>query len=117
MNQLDWTHDADGITYQCCGQCSSKWYFRRGFCPRCGSSNPSTLLASGAGIVHARTLVTRAPTNEWRMHSPYLVVMVDAEEGFRLMAHGSTELQIGTRVRARFIVRAGRKIPYFEQVQ
>ena len=117
MNPLDWTNDGDGITYQCCRQCDSRWYFQRGFCPRCGSSNPTTLQASGLGMVHARTLVARAPTEEWRAHSPYLIVMIDADEGFRLMAHGSMELQIGTRVRARFIVLAGRKIPYFEQVQ
>jgi uncharacterized OB-fold protein len=116
MTQLDWTNNENGITYQCCGQCDLKWYFRRGFCPRCGDSNPPTLQASGVGIVHAHTLVTRAPTDEWRMHSPYLIVMVDADEGFRLMAHGDTKLQIGTRVKARFVVRAGRNIPYFEKI-
>ena len=114
---LDWTDNTDGITYQRCGQCDAKWYFRRDFCPHCGHSNPAALQASGAAIVHARTLVTRAPTDEWRMHVPYLIVMVDADEGFRMMAHGSTELQIGTRVKARFVIRAGRKIPYFEKVQ
>jgi uncharacterized OB-fold protein len=66
--------------------------------------------------VHARTLVARAPTEELRAHSPYLIVLIDADEGFRLMAHGDADLQIGDRVRARFAQLAGKKIPYFERV-
>jgi len=42
-------------------------------------------------------------------------VLVDADEGFRLMAHGDPALGIGDRVRARFVDLAGKKIPYFER--
>ncbi|HKB83526.1 MAG TPA: OB-fold domain-containing protein, partial [Burkholderiales bacterium] len=80
-----------------------------------GNSRPTPLQASGRGTVHARTLVARAPTEELRAHAPYLIVLVDAEEGFRLMAHGDPALQIGDRVRARFAQLAGKKIPYFEK--
>ena len=116
MNFADWTKDGDGIAYQTCGNCKAIWYFHRSFCPECGTAAPVTLQASGLGTVHARTLVGRAPTEETRAHAPYLIVLVDAEEGFRLMAHGDAELQIGDRVRARFAPLAGRKIPYFEKV-
>jgi uncharacterized OB-fold protein len=115
MSTLDWTIDGEGIAYQACGHCQAIWYFRRGFCPHCGTSVPATLQASGLGTVHARTLVARAPTEELRAHAPYLIVLVDAEEGFRLMAHGDARLQIGDRVRARFAPLAGRRIPYFEK--
>ena len=87
--------------------------FSRGFCPECGTSTSTTLQASGRGTVHARTLVARAPTEELRAHAPYLIVLIDAEEGFRLMAHGDADLQIGDRVLARFTRLAGHKIPYF----
>ncbi len=116
MSLSDWTKDGDGIAYQNCGNCKAVWYFQRNFCPECGTSTPTTLQASGMGTVHARTLVARAPTEEWRAHAPYLIVLVDAAEGFRLMAHGDAGLQIGDRVRARFTHLAGRKIPYFEKV-
>jgi uncharacterized OB-fold protein len=76
---------------------------------------PASLQASGSGIVHARTLVARAPTEELRAHAPYLIALVDADEGFRLMAHGDPDLQIGDRVRARFALLAGHKIPYFDK--
>src|SRR5258708_7101152 len=115
MSVLAWTKDSDGIAYQICDNCKSIWYFQRGFCPDCGNSRPTPLQASGRGTVHARTLVARAPTEELRAHAPYLIVLVDAEEGFRLMAHGDPALQIGDRVRARFAQLAGKKIPYFEK--
>ena len=115
MSALDWTKDGDGIAYQACGNCKAAWYFQRSFCPHCGTSAPITLQSAGLGTVHARTLVARAPTEELRAHAPYLIVLVDADEGFRLMAHGDPALQIGDKVRARFTALAGRKIPYFDK--
>ncbi len=112
---MDWTRGGDGIAYQACAACHAVWYFQRSFCPECGATAPVSRQASGRGTVHARTLVTRAPTEELRLHAPYLIVLVDAEEGFRLMAHGHPDLQIGDRVHARYADLAGRKIPYFEK--
>jgi uncharacterized OB-fold protein len=111
----DWTHGGAGIAYQTCASCKVVWYFERGFCPVCGDGNPVTRQASGAGTVHARTSVARAPTEELRAYAPYLIVLVDADEGFRLMAHGDPTLEIGDRVRARFVDLAGKKIPHFER--
>ncbi len=111
----DWTQDAEAITYQTCTACPAVWYFRRGFCPECGAVAPTTRQASGLGTVHARTLVARAPSEEWRAHAPYLIVLIDADEGFRLMAHGDKDLKIGECVRVRFVSLAGKKIPFFDR--
>ena len=115
MSISDWTKGSDGIVYQVCGQCKSVWYFERRFCPACGTDHPATLQASGRGVIHALTLVARAPTEELRAHAPYLIILVDAEEGFRLMAHGDPSLKIGDCVLARFTQLAGHKIPYFDK--
>ena len=117
MTILDWTQSGDGIAFQTCSACQAVWYFHRSFCPDCGKGEPVIRQASGAGTVHARTLVARAPTEELRAHAPYLILLVDAEEGFRLMAHGDPALQIGDRVKARFTDLAGRKIPFFEKAK
>jgi uncharacterized protein len=109
----DWTRGGAGIAYQTCASCKAVWYFQRGFCPACGDGIPVTRQASGAGTVHARTSVARAPTEELRTYAPYVIVLVDADEGFRLMAHGDPILEIGDRVRARFVDLAGKRIPYF----
>ena len=116
MNISDWTKEGDGIVYQSCSNCKATWYFQRSFCPACGTAAPTMLQASGRGTVHACTLVARAPPEEMRAHAPYLIALVDADEGFRLMAHGDPDLQIGDRVLARFTQLAGHKIPYFEKI-
>jgi uncharacterized OB-fold protein len=113
---LDWTGGEEGIAYQLCAGCAGLWYFHRTFCPRCGRQDPDSRQSSGIGTVHAVTLVTRAPGDELRPYAPYLIALVDAEEGFRLMAHGDRSLRIGDRVRARFVTLAGRLMPYFERI-
>ena len=112
----DWTAGAPAIAYQACADCGARWYFRRSFCPDCGGDRVAPRQATGAGTVYATTLVTRAPTAEFKPHVPYLVVLVDADEGFRLMAHGDARLRIGDRVQARFVRLADRVIPYFDPV-
>ena len=48
---------------------------------------------------------------------PYTIVLVDAKEGFRMMAHGDRDLAIGDPVTARFVPFAGGVVPYFEKVR
>ena len=57
----------------------------------------------------------RAATPETRAHVPYNIVLVDAEEGFRMMAHGDNDLAIGDEVTASYRPFAGRLVPYFEK--
>ncbi len=107
---------SDGIRYQRCGGCGHTWYFVRSFCPRCGATAVSKHTASGRGVVHAVTIVDRAPTAEMKALAPYTLVMVDAEEGFRLMAHGAPGLAIDDPVQGSIVERAGRAIPLFRRV-
>lgn len=111
----DWTVGDAGIAYQQCRDCKAVWYFHRDFCPRCGRSGPKSLQASGSGTVHALTRVSRAPTEALRSHAPYTIVLIDADEGFRLMAHGAPELAIDDVVLARFAEFGDSLIPYFER--
>jgi len=48
---------------------------------------------------------------------PYNILLVDASEGFRMMAHGDNDLAIGDKVTARYKQFAGRLVPYFEKVK
>jgi uncharacterized OB-fold protein len=112
----DWTRGTDGIAYQVCNGCGARWYFHRTFCPRCGKAGPEASNAGGEGTVHAITSVSRAPSEALRAHAPYMLVLVDMNEGFRVMAHGAAGLGIGDRVRCRFIDLAGRRVPCFDKV-
>ncbi|KIZ39648.1 MULTISPECIES: OB-fold domain-containing protein [Rhodopseudomonas] len=111
----DWTGGAEAILYQQCKACGAKQYFRRDFCAACGGNDLALQQASGAGVVHAATLVCRAATPEAREYLPFALLLIDAAEGFRMMAHGANDLAIGDRVTARFARFTGRLVPYFER--
>ncbi len=111
----DWTTGAEAIVYQSCTACGSSQYFRRSFCCICGAPDPVEKRASGEGTVYATSLVVRAATPETRAHVPYNIVLVDASEGFRMMAHGDSDLAIGEKVTSRFAQFAGRLVPYFSR--
>ena len=113
----DWTKGAEAIVYQHCAACGTRQYFRRAFCAACGAPNPESKRASGEGTVYATSLVCRAATPETRAHVPYNILLVDAAEGFRMMAHGDNGLAIGDKVIAKFKQFAGRLVPYFEKAQ
>lgn len=108
-----WTDGADAILYQSCGACRHIWYFRRAFCPACGDASPQIHRASGTGTVYAATLVRRAATPKAKTHVPYAILLIDMVEGFRIMAHGESNLRIGDRVVAEFRPFTGRRTPYF----
>jgi uncharacterized OB-fold protein len=112
----DWTIGAEAIVYQSCAGCGGKQYFRREFCAACGSKDLTEHRASGQGVVYAVSLVSRAATPEARAHGPYAIVLVDADEGFRLMAHGAQNLVIGDRVTARYARFTDRLVPLFERM-
>jgi uncharacterized OB-fold protein len=113
----DWSAGTETIVYQCCAACGATQYFRRSFCAACGAPDLRDRRASGEGVVYATSLVARAATPEARAHVPYHIVLVDAAEGFRMMAHGDHDLQIGDRVRAGFRRFTGRLVPYFTRTQ
>ena len=112
----DWTTGRAAIVYEQCADCRCLWYFPRAFCPRCGSRHIAVHESSGRGTVHAATLVERAPSKALQAFAPYRVVLVEAEEGFRLMAHGALDLGIGDAVTARFRPFGDGLVPFFERV-
>jgi len=113
----DWTTGAEAIVYQSCAACGARQYFRRSFCAVCGAPDPVEMRASGEGTVYAASLVCRAATAETRAHIPYNIVLIDMREGFRMMAHGDSDLSIGDKVTARFAEFAGSLVPYFARTK
>ena len=110
-----WTQGGDRIAFQRCGACRHTWYFHRDFCPACGHEASATSASAGLGVVHASTLVQRAPSDEFRAIAPYRIVLVDVAEGFRMMGHGNKALVIGDRVRCDVRTIAGRLLPFFDR--
>ena len=67
-----------------CNGCEHAYFYPRDFCPDCGSRDVSWVQASGRGTLHTFAIVHRAPVPALRDHVPFVVAMVDLEEGARI---------------------------------
>jgi uncharacterized protein len=80
-----WEGIAGGVLrVQRCRACGRHVFYPRAVCPHCTSGELGWVEAGGAGRVHSFTVVHRAPP-EYRDDVPYVVALVDLEEGVRLM--------------------------------
>jgi uncharacterized OB-fold protein len=91
------------LAYQRCADCSAAVFYPRTLCPVCGSGVLEWRESSGRGTVYATTAVHS------RNRDPRNVVLVDLDEGFRMMSRvegvAAEKVEIGTSVR--FEVRHG----------
>jgi uncharacterized protein len=111
----EWTAGGEAILFRRCARCGAVWYFAREFCPRCGGGEVHAEPSAGLGTVWSVTEVARAPSPELRPFAPYAILLVDMDEGFRMMAHGEPGLAIGERVVAEFVRFADHLVPRFRR--
>ena len=104
------------LRYQRCGACGQALTGQRFACTACGSVQLAWCDAAGAGTVWAVSTVHRAPSDAWRALAPYTLVLVDLDEGPRVMAHGAPGLAIGDRVAAQAVTLAGQALVRFAAV-
>jgi uncharacterized OB-fold protein len=91
-------HLEDGkLAYQRCADCSAAVFYPRTLCPGCGSGALEWRESAGRGAVYATTAV------HGRNRDPRNVVLVDLDEGFRMMSRvegvPAEEVEVGARVR------------------
>lgn len=89
---------AEGIlAYQRCAACGSAIFYPRVICQACGSSDLTWQSCAGLGTVYSVTAISQ------RNDVPYTVVLVDLDEGFRMMSTvvgvPAEQVRIGQRVR------------------
>jgi uncharacterized OB-fold protein len=101
------------IRYQACLACGAAQTLPRYACRRCGSDRLEWRASKGRGTVYAATVVTRAPSDDFRPLAPYTLVLVDLDEKTRLMAHAEAGIAIGARVAATFFQHGGRTLVRF----
>lgn len=105
---------AGELRYQRCPECDAVQFHARPFCIRCGAM-PDWAVSRGVGTVYALTRVVRAPTADFAARVPYDILLVDLDEGFRMMAHGAAGLRIGDRVRVGYERHGERAVPRFDR--
>jgi len=70
-----------------CRSCASLTWPPKSRCPVCGSSEIEWMRSSGRGVVHTFTVVRQAPDPYFNSKLPYVVAMVQLDEGPRLMSN------------------------------
>ena len=84
------------LGFQRCAGCGAAIFYPRVICPFCGRPDPTWETSSGHGVVYATTAVYR------REGDPYNVVLVDLEDGFRMMSRvegvPAEDVEVGARV-------------------
>jgi len=68
------------IPYQHCQSCGTNFFYPRVLCPDCGSIDVIWACSAGKGVVYAVTSVAQ------RDAEPYVVCLIDVDEGFRMMS-------------------------------
>ena len=101
------------LRYQSCLACGAAQTLPRYACRRCGDTRLEWRDSKGRGTVYATTVVTRAPSDDFRPLAPYTLVLVDLDEQSRLMAHAQTGVAIGDRVVATFFRHGERTLVRF----
>lgn len=103
-----------------CTACDKLHYPPRHLCPYCWSDQLNWKPSAGKGTVYSFTVMHRAPTPDFVGSVPYVVALVDLEEGSRMMANVVGDNALATGVGDRVIVcyedrPGGSKVPQFRR--
>ena len=104
-----------------CSSCGALHFMPRHLCPVCWSDELEWVQSKGTGSVHTFTVMRRAPLANFAALAPYVVALIELDEGPRMVANvqGSDALstKIGDRVKVTFEDRGdGAMLPQFERV-
>lgn len=107
-----WQACAQGrLIFQRCADCGRAQFPPRNRCSNCHADALAWHESSRLGAVHTFTVVHRAPTPAFKSMLPYVIALIDLDEGVRMMtnlrAAQPDKLAIGDRVRVVFEPAAG----------
>jgi len=94
------------LTYQECPACGHRQFYPRAMCTAC-AGDPEWRDASGRGTVHTFTVIRQYGGAGFKDELPYVVAMIDLEEGVRMMGNitdvDPEAVRIGDAVEVRFV--------------
>ncbi|MBP0630489.1 Zn-ribbon domain-containing OB-fold protein [Cupriavidus sp. AcVe19-1a] len=117
QTQPFWDGCAEGeLRYQRCASCGHVQCIPRSLCEQCHGTDLHWRASSRLGTVLTFTTVYRAPLPVFKDMVPYVIAIIDMDDGFRVMANalppaGQKELAIGSRVRIDFTDVHGMALP------
>jgi uncharacterized OB-fold protein len=99
------------LRIQTCPQCQSNQFPPRVICGHCGNRTLNWLKVSGRAKIYSFTIIYRAPEPAFEADVPYVVAVVELDEGPRLMTNITgcqvAEVHVGMAVQAWFDDAAG----------
>jgi len=119
-SQPFWDATLEGrLVVQECEVCGQRQLYARSQCTNCHSPALRWIESAGRGTVYSRTVIRQNPNRSFKHMIPFVVALVDLDEGPRVMTNvvGSDpdDVQIGARVRVRFEpVSDAAAVPLFE---
>ena len=106
--------------FQRCRGCGKAQFYSRYACVHCQSTELQWQVAEGLGRVASFSVIHRAPIAAFMADTPYVLALVDLDEGFRFMCNvlncDPATVKIGMRVRVCYETRpcTEQKVPQVE---
>lgn len=75
------------IEVQRCDDCAEYVFYPRAICPSCSSRKLTWTPVSGRGQIYSLTIVHRPTNNAFKADAPYVVALVELDEGCRMMSN------------------------------
>jgi len=106
--------------YQRCGACGKAQFYARSVCVHCQATDLQWHKAAGTGRIASFSVIHRAPIASFAADTPYVLALVDLDEGLRFMCNvlrcDPAQVRIGMPVRVCFELRPGseQRIPQVE---
>lgn len=102
-----WAAAVDGrLVIQHCPRCDRLQHFPRPWCTACLNDEMEYVQASGRGSVYSFTVVRRNPNPAFAARVPYVLALIDLDEGVRVMSNvvgcAPEAVSVGQRVRVCF---------------
>jgi len=114
-----WAATARGsLEIQWCRACSGWVHYPRGGCPRCYSQELEFRPVSGRGEIYSfSTVMTKGGFPSYGERVPYTIVLVELEEGPRMIGNlvgdADAGASVGAKVRVTFEKRGDISLPQF----
>lgn len=94
------------LTLKRCQDCGKHHFYPRALCPHCHSDAVEWVDARGTGTIYSFTIARRPAGPAFKADTPYVVAVVELDEGARMMSNIVTDkvdaVRIGQRVSVQY---------------
>ncbi len=117
-----WAAARDGrLVLQHCPRCDRLQHFPRPWCTVCLNDEMEFVAASGLGAVYSFTVVRRNPNPAFAARLPYVLALIELDEGVRVMSNvvgcDPARVRVGQRVQVCFEdVDDAHRVPLFTPI-